>query len=204
MQYLRRFLVFTFLRRKPYLLQSLLACGKIAIPHALNLKSTTFILPTTNLINPSRVNFLRTNIKNHPQIQFKACVESSHGYIKKSFTGGNPMAFNELDLQRIKKHVGGFCEKRSAPHLSNELRLDYEIENQAVTIFEVRPHWRETELLTQTEIARISFVRSKRVWKLYWLRGDMKWYSYEPLPSSTDLQNLVTEIDKDPMHCFFG
>jgi hypothetical protein len=114
------------------------------------------------------------------------------------------MAFNELDLQRIKKHVGGLCEKRSPVHIRNELHLDYVIENQSVTIFEERPHWKEPEIVTQTEVAKVTFVRSQKVWKLYWMRGNLKWHSYEPLSSAASLEELVAEIDEDPMCCFFG
>ena len=114
------------------------------------------------------------------------------------------MAFNELDLQRIKKHVGGLCKKRSPVHLRSELRLIYNIENQSVTIFEERPDWRDSEIITQIEIAKMTFVRSQKVWKLYWMRGNLKWHSYDPLPSASNLESLVAEIDEDPMCCFFG
>ncbi|MFC1567681.1 DUF3024 domain-containing protein [Pseudomonadota bacterium] len=114
------------------------------------------------------------------------------------------MAFNELDLQRIKKHVGGLCEKRSPVHLRSELRLIYKIENQSVIIFEERPNWRDPDIFTETEIAKMTLVRSHNIWKLYWMRGNLKWHSYDPLSSASNLESLVAEIDEDPLCCFFG
>jgi len=114
------------------------------------------------------------------------------------------VAFNELDLQRIKKYVGGLCNKRSPAHIRDQLHLDYIVEGQSVVIFEVRPNWRDPGIIMETEVAKVTFVRSQKVWKLYWMRADLKWHSYQPFASSPDLQGLVAEIDADPNGCFFG
>ncbi len=51
------------------------------------------------------------------------------------------MAFNEIELHRIKKEVGGLCRKRSPEALKDQLRFDYKIEKYNVIIYEIRPRW---------------------------------------------------------------
>jgi hypothetical protein len=36
------------------------------------------------------------------------------------------------------------------------------------------------------------------MWRLYWMRRDLKWHGYEMMPSRGDLSALVQEIDEDP------
>jgi hypothetical protein len=37
------------------------------------------------------------------------------------------MAFNDIELQRIKKIVGGFCEEKIPDHLRSQIKLFYEV-----------------------------------------------------------------------------
>ncbi len=114
------------------------------------------------------------------------------------------MPFNDLELARIERTVGKLCERRAPPpHLRHEISVGYRVEGHAVTLFERRPKWRG-EGFTEQEFAKLRFIRRAGEWRLFWQRADLKWHSYEPLASSTDLAELVTEIDTDPHACFFG
>ncbi len=70
------------------------------------------------------------------------------------------MAFAEIELARIKKAVGGFCERRVRPEIRDKLRLEYSVKRHDIEIFEVRPHWRNPGEEMQTPVAKIKFVRS--------------------------------------------
>jgi len=51
---------------------------------------------------------------------------------------------------------------------------------------------------------KLKFIRSANKWRLYWQRADLKWHEY-PGPSSSDcINDLLREIDADPLACFFG
>jgi hypothetical protein len=52
------------------------------------------------------------------------------------------MAFAEIELARVKKIVGGFCEKRVPVEIRDELRMEYSVDRHDVLLYEVRPHWR--------------------------------------------------------------
>jgi len=114
------------------------------------------------------------------------------------------VAFNELDLKRIDRIVGGLCRRRTCPDLADQLRLDYEIDRQSVVVFEERPDWRDATERMRTPVARLRFVRTTGVWTLYWMRADLKWHRYEPAESTADLASLVDVIDRDEYSAFFG
>lgn len=114
------------------------------------------------------------------------------------------MAFSELELKRIEQTLGAFCEKHSPEHLRDKLCLTYAVKGHEVVIVERRPRWDNQTAWTESPIAKLKFIRSANKWRLYWMRADMKWYEYPGLSSSHRLEDLVQEIDADPLACFFG
>ena len=114
------------------------------------------------------------------------------------------MAFSELELKRIERTVGSFCRKRSPPHLKDKLRLEYSFKGHEVVIFEWRPKWDDPKEWIDSPVAKLKFIRSADKWRLYWMRADLKWHEYPGHSSSDRLDELVQEIDDDPLACFFG
>lgn len=114
------------------------------------------------------------------------------------------MAFSELELKRIDQTVGALCRRRSPAAHRDELRLEYRVTGHDVLIYETRPDWQDPSVWMEHGVAKLRFVRSAREWRLYRLRATLKWESYEPLPSSRDLADLVAEVDADRFCCFFG
>ena len=109
-----------------------------------------------------------------------------------------------MEIHKINKFVGTLCDKRSPESIRNQLRYEHTIENHDVIIYEVRPRWDKPDEHTRMPCAKLTFVRTQNVWKLFWHRADMKWHAYGPLKSSRDLADLIAEIDRDPNGCFFG
>lgn len=114
------------------------------------------------------------------------------------------MAFTDIELQKIKNEVGGLCSKRTPAHLKDRLRFEYEIEKQNVVIYEIRPVWNNPDEFTKSPMAKLTYINSQKIWKLYWKRANMKWVKYEPKESAKELRVLVKEIDNDVYGCFFG
>ena len=114
------------------------------------------------------------------------------------------MAFSDIERQKIKKEVGGLCSHRTPAHLKDKLRFEYDIEKQNVFIYEVRPVRDNPEEFTKLPFAKLTYVKSRQIWKLYWKRASGKWERYEPKDSDRNLDALVQEIDEDPYGCFFG
>ena len=58
--------------------------------------------------------------------------------------------------------------------------------------------------LIRAAVAKLKFIRSANKWRLYWQRADLKWHEYPGRSSSDRLDELVREIDDDPLACCFG
>jgi len=114
------------------------------------------------------------------------------------------LAFNELELKRIKKTVGDFCRRHTRPELVHELRLGYEIAGQSVVVFEERPDWWDAAQRMRNPLAKFRYVRTSGSWNLYWHRADLKWHRYQPAAPTSDLAALVEIVERDECGAFFG
>ncbi len=52
--------------------------------------------------------------------------------------------------------------------------------------------------------AKLKYIKSKNLWKLYWQRANGSWLQYENPGESRDLSTLVKAINDDQYGCFFG
>lgn len=107
------------------------------------------------------------------------------------------MAFAEIELARVKKIVGGLCEKRVPVEIRDELRMEYSVDRHDVLLYEVRPHWKDPAEELQTPVAKFRFVRLAGEWRLFRMRKDLKCHAYEPCGSSRRLEELVEVVGRD-------
>ena len=114
------------------------------------------------------------------------------------------MGFRELEKQRIKKIVGGFCESRVPDHLRNQINLFYKIRGNDVSIIESRPHFIKKDEWTESPVAKMRFDSESMNWKLFWRRANGQWQKYTHFKPTKSLQALIDEIEKDPWHVFWG
>ncbi len=114
------------------------------------------------------------------------------------------MSFTEFELKYIENIVGKLCKRRSPVHLRNQLRTVFVIKEHDVTVYEERPCMTNPREWTGSGIAQFKYHRKENVWKLYWMRENLKWYPYGPLPESMRIDRLAAEVDRDPNGAFFG
>ncbi|KAB8311656.1 DUF3024 domain-containing protein [Rouxiella chamberiensis] len=113
------------------------------------------------------------------------------------------MAFNDLEYHAVKKEVEAFVESIRPPaHVRNELDIVFTIDDQSIEIGEKRPVWRgepgEFSVLTS---AKITYVRTQKVWNLYWMRASEKWELYS---EERTLAAALNQVRDDIHSCFFG
>ena len=53
-------------------------------------------------------------------------------------------------------------------------------------------------------LAKATWVKSRQLWKIYWLRASGRWQSYEPRPEVASLEDFCRVIDDDEYGCFWG
>ena len=115
------------------------------------------------------------------------------------------MAVSEFEIKRIEKIMEGYLEKNRPPvHIRNELDIDYRIENQSVELFEVRSAFRRPDEKIEHSIAKATYVKREKEWRLYWMRADLKWHRYEPVPEVNNLEEFIQVIEEDTHGCFYG
>ncbi len=100
------------------------------------------------------------------------------------------MGLNALDTVDVIEVMENFIEQGRPPEdIRDKLDLSYRIENQSIILYEIRPLHLYPEKIIHSDFAKTTYVKSKDVWKVYWLRGNLKWHLYEP-PTVRHLRNL--------------
>ena len=115
------------------------------------------------------------------------------------------MALPDSQLRECLKAAGAFLEKKRPPMKIRD-QLDYraDIAGSDLIIVEVRPAYDDPKQVVEHPIAKVKWVGSRKVWRLFWMRADLKWHSYDPLPEARTIDAVLGEIARDPNCCFFG
>ena len=109
-----------------------------------------------------------------------------------------------IDLNE--KEIATFIEslRPEEPDIREQIDFGYTYANHTIELYEIRPAWNDPQVFRQEPFAKIRYIKSRRIWKLFWLRSNLKWNAYAPLPESSRLQELLLTIKKDAHGCFFG
>jgi hypothetical protein len=115
------------------------------------------------------------------------------------------MSLSEFELKKVEYAAEAFLAvKRPLPHVRKQLDIGYRIQNQSIEIFEIRPHWQDDSVILEHPVAKATYVRTQKIWKIYWQRADLKWHSYEPLASVKSIEEFFDVVVDDPHCCFWG
>lgn len=115
------------------------------------------------------------------------------------------MSLSEFELEKIKISMERFLSKRRPPiEIREQVDLSYKIENQSVIIFEIRPFWDKPDRKIEEMVAKTTFVKKSRSWKIFWQRADLRWHGYEPDREVGSFDDFLDVVDKDEYACFWG
>jgi hypothetical protein len=129
-----------------------------------------------------------------------ACLAADGGRAGED-RGTEPAAIPELDLARVRR----WCETRVPEHARHKVRIECEVDGRDLMIVERHPPWRpEAEQWIRTPVARFRYLRSRRVWRLYWIDSNGRRREYPGLPFAPDVADLLVELDEDPTALFWG
>ena len=95
------------------------------------------------------------------------------------------MAFNDIERARIERDIANFMERRRPPP-------------------HIRPEWQNPKQKMEHPVAKATFVRTQNLWRVFWMRSDLKWHSYEPNAVVRSLDAFLAVVDRDEYCCFFG
>jgi len=115
------------------------------------------------------------------------------------------MTLSEFEEKKYEKIMKDYVEKHRPPvHLRNEVDLSFRIKGQSVEIFEIRPLWNDKSKKIEEAVAKATYVKNQKIWKVYWQRADLKWHRYDPYPETKTLEEFLDVVAKDEYSCFYG
>lgn len=109
---------------------------------------------------------------------------------------------NTVDIIEIMENY--IVRIRPPEHIRAKLDISYKIDNQSIILFEIRPKFQSPAEKIESEYAKATYVKSENKWKVYWMRGNLKWDLYDPKPKVKSLKEFLTLVDEDKYHCFKG
>ena len=116
------------------------------------------------------------------------------------------MAFTDLEITEhtltLEQHF--WSHRRPPLHLRDKVREGQRFTDQSIELFIVRPAFNRPGEHTEEPIAKVTYIRSKALWHLFWKRADGKWHRYPPHPETKSLAVALGVIHEDGNACFFG
>lgn len=115
------------------------------------------------------------------------------------------MPLSEFEAKKIEKTVQRWLEqRRPPPHIRPKLDLAFRVHGQSVEIFEIRPRWDHPDEKMEHSVAKATYTKARGIWKVYWMRADLKWHAYAPAPHVSSLEAFLKLVAEDSHACFFG
>jgi hypothetical protein len=115
------------------------------------------------------------------------------------------MAIDILQTVDIIEVMENFLErKRPSKEIRNQLDIGYKLEDQSIILFEIRPKWNKPDVICEYPFAKATFVKKTSIWKVYWMKADLKWHSYPAQQTVKNLKDFTKLVEEDKHHCFFG
>ena len=115
------------------------------------------------------------------------------------------MALTTEHKQNIFELLEQYVEfKRPPADVRHLVDVSFRLEGNSVLIFEIRPQWNNPKIITESSVAKATFIESKNEWKLFWLRADLKWYHYKEAGNPKTIEEVIEIIDADRHNCFWG
>ena len=116
------------------------------------------------------------------------------------------MSFSQEELAHHREVIHAYIERRRPPApLRNQVDLSFSIKNQSIELFQIRSPLGESSFQTvDIAIAKTTWVKSRKVWRIFWQRANLKWYRYDPCPEVKTLEEFINVVDADPYGCFYG
>jgi len=114
------------------------------------------------------------------------------------------MAIPETVLSQVETKLARFCARKAPPEVSEQLRLVYKVQGDAVMLQEERPAIGVPGAWVQTRVARLRYDPKGRRWTLYCADRGGRWRAYKGIAATVSLDGLIAEIDRDPSGIFWG
>jgi hypothetical protein len=86
----------------------------------------------------------------------------------------------------------------------NEVRVGFRIKSTGVVLFEERPAFQAPHEWREMAVAKLRYVGTQRLWRLYCQHRDLCWHAYQTLPAAPNFKTLLDEVAADPTAILWG
>jgi hypothetical protein len=117
---------------------------------------------------------------------------------------GELMPLPEVTIKLIKEKLSKYCMSRFWEHASERANLSIQIKGAEVILIKTRPDSQDRIKWTDYPVAKFRFDNEKNQWLLYSFDKNNRWLLYDLIQPSTDFDDLLKELDRDPTGIFWG
>ena len=114
------------------------------------------------------------------------------------------MSLPEFTRKLIEGKLTKYCKGRFPEDNSHNLRLTYRIDENSVTILLSRPYFRKPAKWAERAVAQMRFDHDHKEWQLYFMDRNNHWRPYPFTQPNSDFDDLLQELNRDPMVLFWG
>lgn len=97
-----------------------------------------------------------------------------------------------------------WSKRRPPLHLRDKVREGQRIEGSTVELFMMRPNFSNPRCWHEEAVAKARYVKTRKVWLVFWQRADLKWHRYQPQPEVGSLAAFLALVQADEYSCFWG
>jgi len=103
--------------------------------------------------------------------------------------------------KRLTKIMTDYVEQKVPKHVRDQMRLNFKIRGNNVTLVEERPAFRSEQWV---ELDRAQFRLDENKWKVYWRDSRNKWHWIEEIAPDEDFEKQLRIVDQDRTGLFWG
>ncbi|GMK41284.1 hypothetical protein PCCS19_43400 [Paenibacillus sp. CCS19] len=108
---------------------------------------------------------------------------------------------DDFTKKRIEKIMNVYIEQKVPKHIRNEIRLNYKIRGNNVTLVEERPAFMSKEWV---ELTVAQFRLEQNQWKVYWRDSKKKWHFVEDITPADNFETQLLIVDEDKRNMFWS
>ncbi|MFD2115215.1 DUF3024 domain-containing protein [Paenibacillus yanchengensis] len=108
---------------------------------------------------------------------------------------------DDFTKKRIIKVMGNYTENKIPEHIRNQVRMNYKMRGNNVTLVEERPAFRSDEWV---EINIAQFRLTEGMWNVYWNDSKGKWHYVEEIEPAEDFEQQLKKVDQNNTGIFWG
>ena len=112
------------------------------------------------------------------------------------------MSTDVLEVQRARKALQAFCERRNRSRSASQVRLVCRAEGNVVELLETGGLDPQDGQGSAYALLRFSYDHG--VWRVYWWRDQVGWELYPHLSETDSVFRVIDELEQAPLHVHWG